>query len=397
MDLLPRAEAEQRVRRLQSWLRQTETDAAFVYQNADLYYFSGTVQSGLLCIPVAGEPLYVVHKSLRRAQIESPWGRLIPMGDPRTVPDILAGEGLGNLQRVALEMDVLPTQHFLRLQKVYPGIRFVDGSDAIRRIRMIKSPAEVDRIRRAGLILSRTLAEAGSRMHPGMTELDLAATVESSLRREGHPGFTRMRMFNGELAFGTVSSGPSAAYPTCFPGPVGYVGISPANPAGAGWRRLTPGETLMIDVTGGHGGYIADKTRTYALRQAPADMARAHSVVLQMMAGIEERLRPGMRCDELYRYALEYIRDTPYAPGFMGTGDSQVRFIGHGVGLELDELPVLASGFDIELQPGMVVALEPKIFFPDRGGVGIENTYLITEAGCENLTVSPEHIIEVAV
>ncbi len=396
MDLLSRPEVEQRVSRLQAWLQQTETDAAFIYQNADLYYFSGTVQTGLLCIPAAGEPVYLVQKSLRRAQIESPWGRLVPMGDPKKVADILAGEGLGRLRRVALEMDVLPARHFVRLQALFPGIAFVDGADAIRRIRMIKSPAEIDLIRHAALVLSRTLAEAGSRMRAGMTELELAASVESSLRCQGHPGFTRMRAFNGELAFGTVSAGPSAAYPTCFPGPVGYVGISPANPAGAGWRTLTPGETLMIDVAGGHGGYIADQTRTYALRQVPGDMEDAHSVVLELMAEIEERLRPGTRCDALYRYALDCIRETPYAAAFMGIGDSQVRFLGHGVGLELDELPVLAPGFEIELQPGMVIALEPKIFFPERGGVGIENTYLITAAGCENLTVSPEPLIEVA-
>ena len=77
----------------------------------------------------------------------------------------------------------------------------------------------------------------------------------------------------------------------------------------------------------------------------------------------------------------------------MGVGDSQVRFVGHGVGLELDELPVLASSFDMPLEPGMTIAVEPKIFFPERGGVGIENTYLITDTGFENLTPFKEEII----
>jgi Xaa-Pro aminopeptidase len=79
----------------------------------------------------------------------------------------------------------------------------------------------------------------------------------------------------------------------------------------------------------------------------------------------------------------------------MGIGDSQVRFVGHGVGLELDELPVLATGFDIPLEPGMTIAIEPKFFFPERGGVGIENTYLVTETGFENLTVFPEEIVSI--
>ncbi len=148
----------------------------------------------------------------------------------------------------------------------------------------------------------------------------------------------------------------------------------------------------MADIVGGSNGYLVDKTRTYSVGPPGSDLREAHRFVLSLLRDIESRLRPGTQCSDIYRHALDRVSESPYAEGFMGAADNQVRFIGHGIGLELDELPVLAGGFDIPLEAGMIVALEPKIFFPGRGGVGVENTYLITDSGFENLTPYPEEI-----
>jgi Xaa-Pro dipeptidase len=392
MELLPKHEAEYRVGQLQGWMKQAAVDAVFVYQNADLFYFSGTVQAGMFCIPATGEPLFLVQKSLSRARVESPWSRLVAMPNPKKAPDILAGGGL-KLDRVGLELDVLPANHYFRLQRLYSGVEFVDASDAIRNVRMIKSEYEVAQIRRAALMLDAAFRRIPEWMTPGITEIDIAARLEGFLRSQGHQGLTRMRGFNSELAYGTVSSGASASYPTCFAGPVGFVGLYPAVPNGAGTNRLKAGETMMVDYVGGFGGYIADETRTFGMGAVPEDVVQAHTFTIGLMAEIESMLRPGTICSEIYAAAMARIEESPYAAGFMGVGDSRVRFIGHGVGLELDELPVLAAGFDIPLQQGMTIAIEPKIFFPDRGGAGIENTYLITASGFENLTNSPTEIL----
>jgi len=173
------------------------------------------------------------------------------------------------------------------------------------------------------------------------------------------------------------------------------VGLYPATPNGGSERRMAAGETLVADIVGGCGGYLVDKTRTFALGEPSPDMAAAHRFVLDLNAELESLLKPGILSSHLYQYALNHVNDSPYAAGFMGAGESQVRFIGHGVGLELDELPVLAEGFDIPLEAGMTIAVEPKIFFAGRGGVGIENTYLLTESGFEKLTVFQEEIIEI--
>jgi Xaa-Pro dipeptidase len=393
MDLLPKSEAVNRLRQMQSWMQNFSVDAVYVLQNADQYYFSGTVQVGLLCLPAAGDPIHLVQKSAARARIESPWERILPMPNLRKAPDILTGEGFRKPRRLGLEMDVLPASYYLRFQGLFPDVEFVDASEAIRQTRMIKSPYEVNQMRNAARMLERAFEEIPSWAHSGATELEISARLEGFLRLLGHQGITRMRGFNYEIGYGAVSSGPSASYPTCFPGPVGFIGLYPAILNGGSLRRLEQGDSLMVDVCGGYGGYIADKTRTFGVGDLDKDMRWAHEFLLRMNDEIEAMLKPGTSCASIYRYTLEHVGDSPYAATFMGVGDSKVRFVGHGVGLELDELPVLASGSDLPLEPGMTIAIEPKIFFPDHGGVGLENTYLITETGFENLTTYREEII----
>jgi Xaa-Pro aminopeptidase len=397
MELVLKSELVGRLGRLQHWMQETAVDAVFIFQNVDLFYFAGTVQSGMLCLPAAGEPLYLVQKSLSRARTESPWQRLLPFPGFKKLPEWLAGEGVGGLRRIGIEMDVLPTSYYLRLREMFPHVEFTDASEAIRRIRMVKSEHEIGQLRRAAQMLCPAFHMLSRWIRPDMTELELTAQLEGYLRSQGHQGLIRMRGFNHQIGYGTLSSGASASYPTPFPGPVGCVGLYAAVPNGGSTRRLAIGEPLMADIVGGYGGYIADKTRVFVLGELPRDLADTHRFILDLNAGIESMLKPGTPCSRIYQYALERVKESPYAPEFMGAGDSQVRFVGHGVGLELDELPLLAGGFDIPLEPGMAIAIEPKIIFADRGGVGIENTYIVTETSFEKLTVFPEEVISVPV
>ncbi len=395
MNLVPKAECEARIARIQKWMQEASMDALFILQNSDLFYFSGTIQRGILCIPAGEPPLFLIQKSLTRGKKESPLERLLPLSSMKKAPDILSGEGCKNLKRIGLEMDVLPAGQYFRLQSLFPEAEFIDGSAGIRDTRMIKSGYEVDEIRHAAAMLARTFEEAPNWIQSGVTEFNVQARLEHHLRQLGHQGLLRMRGFNNEIFYGTVSTGPSASYPTCFPGPVGFVGLYPGVPNGAGERKIQNGHTLMADVVGGYGGYVADQTRVFLPGDLSPEMRKAHTFVLDMMQEVEAKLRPGTKCSEIYRYTMQRVGESPYAETFMGVGDSKVRFVGHGVGLELDEWPVLAPGFDLPLQEGMTIAVEPKIFFPEQGGVGIEDTYVITSNGCEKLTPFEEEIIHV--
>jgi len=395
MDLTPKSELVSRVGALQSWMQGSSVDAVFVFQNVDLFYFSGTMQTGLLCLPASGDPIYMVQKSLSRAHRESPWERLLPFPGMRKLSEGLAGEGIHNLRRVGIETDVLPTDYYLRLTEIFRGIEFIDASEAIRRIRMRKSDFEAAQMRHASRMLRSAFDKLPQWIRIGVTELKVMAQLEGYLRSIGHQGIVRMRGFNNQIGFGTLSSGASAAYPTSFPGPVGSVGLYAAAPGGAGMRKIGRGDPVIADIVGGYAGYLSDKTRTYVIGDLASDMADAHRFVLDLNREMESMLKPGVLCSRIYRRALELAGESPYASGFMGIGDGQVRFVGHGIGLELDEMPILAGGFDIALEPGMTIAVEPKIFFPERGGVGVENTYLINASGYEKLTEYPEDVVHI--
>jgi Xaa-Pro dipeptidase len=393
MNLLPTGEAQSRVRRMQRELQGSGIDAAFIFQNTDLYYFSGTAQSGLLCIPATGDPIYLVNKSLTRAGHESAWRRIIQFSKLEEAGALLESEGIRHLKKIGLEIDVLPAAYYLKVLKVFPGAEFVDVSRIIRNIRMIKSAHEIEQVRLAVQMLIRAWQHLPDWIRPGATELEVLAEMERYLRLQGHQGIQRTRGFNYEVGYGAFSTGANACFPTSFPGSTGFMGLYPAISNTGSRRRLAPGEPLLVDVSGGYGGYLADAARTYAIGELASDMQEAHKLILDLNGELESLLRPGVECREICEHAFGRVEKTPHGDTFMGAGDNHLRYIGHGVGLELDEWPVLSSGSNVILQPGMTLAIEPKIFFPERGGVGIENMYLITDTGFEKLTNFREDII----
>jgi Xaa-Pro dipeptidase len=393
MNVLPGSEAENRVKRLQQWMQKSSVDAVFILQNVDLYYFSGTIQSGLLCIPRDGDPVYLVKKSLTRAKQECPWDRVIPVSRLEDAPAILASEGIRPLAKIGLEMDVLPAAYYLKLSRLFPNAEFADASGAIRAMRMIKSPFEIDQMQKAARMLLKTWEQLPAWIRPGATELEVLAQAEHFLRLQGHQGIQRTRGFNYEVGYGAFSAGANACIPTSFPGATGFMGLYPAISNTGSDHRLIPGEPLLVDICGGYGGYLADASRTYVIGSLAPDMQDAHSWVLELNHEIESMLKPGMECGKICDHAFDKAERSSYGNQFMGVGDNRMRYIGHGVGLELDELPVLASGSSVKLESGMTLAVEPKIFFPDRGGVGIENMYRITGTGFEKLTPFREEVI----
>ncbi len=393
MNLLPRSEAQSRVRRIQQRMQESDTDVLFIFQNTDLYYFAGTIQSGLLCIPPAGDPLYLVHKSLTRAKQESAWERILPLAKLEDAPGLFQAEGIRTPKRIGLEIDVLPASYYLRLIRMFPAAELVDFSRDIRAIRMVKSAYEIEQIRNAAQMLLQAWQQLPSWIRPGATELEVLAQMEQYLRLQGHQGIQRTRGFNYEVGYGAFSAGANACFPTSFPGSTGFAGLYPAISNTGSRRHLTQGEPLLVDISGGYGGYLADAARTYVIGNLADDMREAHELILELNREIESLLKPGIECRSICDRAFQRLDHSAYAANFMGAGDNHMRFIGHGVGLELDEWPVLASGSNAKLEVGMTLAIEPKIFFPERGGVGIENMYLITDTGFEKLTPFREDII----
>lgn len=396
---VPQQEIQDRIARLQHKCIEQGIDGCLITQNVDLYYFTGSMQTGYAFIPAQGEPVYFVRRSLARAAQES-HVRVEPLGSFRQFGETLAAHFphvfASTRPVLATEFDVLPVQLYQRFVELLPpSTQWVDGSMLVRETRMVKSAYEVAAIRRAAQMADAALEDAVSYIREGMTELELMSRIEYSFRMQGHHGIMRMRGYNQEIITGMVGSGAAAAEPTYFDGPAGGRGLSAAVPQSSSLKPIAAGEPILIDIGCNVEGYVIDQTRTLCIGKLDADLQAAYDLSEAIIRRTEEQLKPGTIVESLYFQALEMANEGELEAHFMGFAADQVKFLGHGIGLEIDELPVLARGFTYPLQPGMVIAIEPKFTFPGQGVVGIENSYLITDTGFEKLTISREGIITI--
>ena len=395
MDSTPGDELAHRIQDLQRHLQSHQIDVAFIMQNVDLFYFTGSMQSGVLIIPASGRPIYAVRRVLARARRESALEQVVPLEGFRQLPSLLRRAVGGDARRAGLELDVVPVQVKERIAGGFDAVDWVDISAAVRGIRSIKSPYELGKIRAAAAVSEVMLQTAAAVLREGMTELELSGLIEAAARRAGHQGLVHMRGWNQEIHFGQLSSGEAGALQSFPDIPLAGEGPSPASPIGAGRRRIVAGEPVLLDYVSAVDGYLCDQTRTLVIGALPDKFARAHDAAVAVLAGVQAAIRPEMTPQGLYRRAMELAASLGYGEGFMGAGELRARYIGHGVGLELDEWPVLAEGWTQPLQPGHVFCLEPKIAFPGEGAVGIEDEFVVTSDGAERLTRPEQRLFAV--
>ncbi len=379
-------EIARRLEKFREALAREQIDLAIVRTPVNLLYLGGSIQDGHLIISPEREPLYLVWRVPERASSESPI-EVWPIKSFKELPQLIALADLPSPRRLGLEFR-LPHSQILLYQRLFPQAEICDISHSLRLLRARKSPWELERLRQAGKQLAEVVAEVPRILREGMTELELAAELEARLRRRGHPGYLRMHGWNQEIHFGHILFGPSGTVSAYVNMPSGGYGPNYALPHGAGWQRLRRQDPLSIDLAGCVEGYMVDQTRLFALEGLPSKALAAYDMVEEIMHMVEEHLRPGESCEAIYHLALKRIEASPWAEGFMGLGSAKVSFLGHGIGLEIDEYPFLAKSSPFVLEAGMVVAVEPKIHLPDIGLVGLEDTFVVTEAGPERLTLS---------
>jgi len=393
--LTPLSELQARLAGLQLALQRADLDAAIVVQNADLYYYAGTVQQAYLYVPAAGEATLFVRKSEERARAESALPAIVGLAAPKALPGLIEERYGGLPARLGLELDVVPVNTCRRLEKLLPGVELADVSGAILRQRAVKSAYEIELIERAAAVADEVCARIPGILRAGLTEAEFAGRVEAEARALGHQGVIRMRGFNQEMFYGQLLTGVSGTVATYLDTPLGGTGLSPAVAQGVSFKPIGRGEPIVFDFVPVVDGYTADFTRIFVVGSLPAELESAFAAALRVQAQVVSLARPGVTCRNLYEAAVAEAAAAGLAANFMGYGAGQVRFIGHGVGLELDELPVLAAN-DLALEPGMVFALEPKFVLPGLGAIGIENTWCVREHGLEALTRAPEKIYEVS-
>ncbi len=402
---IPIQELQIRWQRCRRLLIELMPDASglLLFSRINLYYMTGTLANGLFWLPREGDSVLLCRRGLERARLESAAPIMDAYTSFKDVEALLqdAGSPLGDT--LAVDMDGLSWALGCSLTKyVGAGRSLMPGAKVIARCRSFKTDWERERMRQAGACHQQCLdVLLPPLLKPGMSELDVAHTLWRLFFEHGSQGLMRMNAFGEEVFLGHIAMGRNGNYPSVFNGPLGLRGVHPAAPCmGAADTRWQPGVPLSVDTCFCLDGYHTDATRIYwpGLPETIPTMVRdAHAFCLELENWLAAQMKPGAVPTDLWRHCIERAEKAGWAEGFMGLTPNKVVFSGHGIGLAIDEQPVLAQGCDTPLEKGMTLAIEPKIGLPGIGMVGSENTYEITANGGISLTGCAREMVVVGV
>jgi len=383
---VPAGELGSRMRRFRARMDTANPgwEIAVILSKINLFYFTGTMQDGMLLVPCDGDPVLWVRRSFERAVDESEFPEIRQMRSYRDAAATMAKIP----KTVWLETEHVPLAAYGRLQKHFPFTTVRDVDAEVLRIRAVKSSYEIGLMEEAGEIHRRVLEDlTPDILREGMSEAEFSSDLYSLMMQEGHHGIVRFGMSEAEIVLGLIGFGESSIYPTFLDSPGGNAGLSPAVPLlGSRDRKLAPGDLIFCDIGCGYHGYHTDKTMTYVFRGSlPEEAVAIHRQCVRIQDAIVPLLRPGGIPSEIYRTITSGL-GPDFLKNFMGYGNRKVQFLGHGIGLEIAENPVIAKGFDEPLEEGMVIALEPKKGIKGIGMVGTENTFVVTKNGGRSIT-----------
>ncbi len=382
------SEYQSRIQKFQKIMSENNIKLAVFNQNADLFYFTGSVQPLYLLIPAAGKPAVSARKAVKRIKEEAGFIDLEFFNNSKDLFKILGKFNVRKGEKIGFTYDTTSFATVSRILQYFPEAESTDISWESRFLRCIKSPSEIGYIKEAGNVIKKLPELVMSHFKPGMTELELSVVIESFLRLNGDGGIHN-RQEAVRLLAGLCSSGVNSLTGSKFDGICGGAGISPVTPYGASMTRIEKNIPVIIDYAFSSNGYHVDQTRMFSWGKPSDTVLKAYNAMLKVEEAVFESLKPGTTWTSVYEKSLKKAEELGYAEIFMGLGQEKVKFVGHGVGLELDEPPLLAPKMDYTIEKGMVIAIEPKVAIPDTGIIGIEDTVIIGENGIENITDCP--------
>lgn len=389
-------ELTSRIDGLKGYLKTNEVDLAILSQNSDILYYAGSLQPLYLVIPANGEPFVLARKALTRIRTEIQHLAVEPFLGGKDLAAIIARRGLADARRIALTLDTISYSSATRMQRLFPLAEMRDIAWDLRMLRAVKSESEIAIQSRAGKIVANVPEVVCAGLKPGMTELELSALLENYFRLNGHATIVRCRREGMEVpGFGVCSSGVNSLAGTKFEGICAGIGLSAGAPYGASHDPIPEGAPIILDFAFNLDGYIIDQTRMASIGTPSTEITAAYDAMVSIEQEIIGMLRPGTRWVDIYDRSVDLADQMSYAETFMGSGTERVRFVGHGVGTELDEPPYLAPEMKYELAAGMVVAVEPKVALPGIGVIGIEDTLVIRDGGAELITTAASEFITI--
>jgi Xaa-Pro aminopeptidase len=386
---VPAQEIARRIAAMQRELQQAGIDGLFIVQRTDLFYFSGTAQNGFLYLPADGRALLMIKQSQARARAESAVADLVGIESVTGVPALIRDFCGRAPARLAFELDVLPVNEFRFYRQLFAIEDCPDGSPMILRVRSVKSAWEIAQLEATAEMTRSTFEYMRSAICPGLTEMEFAGMFEAYARRLGHAGMVRARNYQTLGYPWHVLSGRSGGQVGLLDSPASGEGTSAAFPVGAGAKRIAADEPVMVDLASVRNGYHLDETRMFAIGSMPEKAYRASEAAIRIHDALIESVRPGVALDALFEKALLLARSLGFEDSFLGPPGHKTRFIGHSIGLELIEPPIIARGRQALLEEGMVFALEPKMVYENEFAAGIESVFVVTAAGARLISKVP--------
>lgn len=379
-------EIKLRVAKVRRSMMNVGAKAILLADASNIYYLSGRVFRGFIYLDLVNDPLFFI---IRPNNIGGE--RITHIRKPEMIPSILLEQGVEMPADIALELDDLPYSEVLRLSAVFKSASPANASTVLREARMVKTAAEIEVMKADGVRQAAAYARIPRIYNEDMTDIEFQIEIERVLRLEGCLGYYRTSGRLMEINMGSVLNGENADAPTPYDFAVGGGGADLSLPVGADGRTMKPGTTVMVDMCGNFNGYQTDMTRVWSIGAIPELAVKAHETSRAILRALEKIALPGVPACKLYECALDIVRQNDMEKYFMGH-TQHAAFIGHGVGIQLNELPVITPRSRHILEENMTIALEPKFVIPHVGAVGVENTYVVTSAGLVPLTVFPEEI-----
>lgn len=374
--------------RLQNEMQSMNIEGCVLATSVNVFYMTGMVYNGYFYLPAEGEPIHFVKRPEGVT-----FNNAIYIRKPEQITEELQKRNIALPKTLLLETDAMSFGEYTRLLNTFGLQQAANASVLLRKLRSVKTDFELEQIKGCARKHEAVYKMVPSVFRHGMTDIEFQIEIERLMRLHGSMGIFRSYGDNMDIYMGSLLAGENAESPSPYDYALGGAGTSPTLPLGASGQKIQNGQTIMVDMAGNYSPWMTDMTRVFSVGKTLDIAYRAHQVSIDMHNHIMDIAKAGTSCAELYNVSMDMVVKNNLEPYFMGT-KQQAKFVGHGVGLEINEPPVLTPRSKEILEPNVVFAFEPKFVIPEVGAVGIENTYVVLEDGIEKLTVLEEGIIE---
>ncbi len=384
-----------RIENFQKLLSENNHGGALLTYSRDILYFTGTAQPSYLAITPDDYILFVKNgMPFVEQEVFIDTSRVL---EERKL-DKLHGMFFANLdnKNVGIQFDVLTIKEFILLKKIFIGIEFFDISPMALHLRSKKDEYEIDQIIKACSCNQKGYEAACNILKPGISELELSAAVEHAHRLAGHEGDFFFRKNDFFMSMGPIGAGASLIQPSGVLYSLTGMGQSPSVPIGPSKKRIEEGETIIIDIPCHVNGYHCDQTRSFVAGKAKSETKECYNDLKQISNYlINEIIRPGITSGDIYKSAIIASKELKYSHAFLKFNENeQSKLAGHGIGLEINEYPLIWSNSKQLISENNVIAVELHMIDEKAGVLKLEDTILVGRNGNKILTTSSRDLFE---